>query len=102
MRNKNLLSLCLAALVAAAGAAGFAGIRLTEPVTVSAADDTNDDWLHCKGSRLYDKDGNEIEPCADTTTSVASNVPVASHLSSLLHAVASVATAIMNNIFFID
>ncbi|MCM1226740.1 MAG: cellulase family glycosylhydrolase [Clostridium sp.] len=25
-----------------------------------AADDTNDDWLHAVGSRLYDKDGNEV------------------------------------------
>lgn len=27
---------------------------------VSAVDDSNDDWLHAVGSRLYDKDGNEV------------------------------------------
>ncbi|MBQ5337769.1 MAG: cellulase family glycosylhydrolase [Oscillospiraceae bacterium] len=60
MKKQHLLSLILAALVAAAGTAGFAGSSLKAPVTVSAADDTNDDWLHCKGSRIYDKDGNEV------------------------------------------
>ena len=29
-------------------------------VTVQAADTNNDDWLHAVGSRLYDKDGNEV------------------------------------------
>ena len=60
MRNKHLLSLCLAALVAATGTIGFAGSSLKAPMTVTAADDTNDDWLHCEGSRIYDKDGNEV------------------------------------------
>ena len=27
---------------------------------VNAVDDGNDDWLHAVGSRLYDKDGNEV------------------------------------------
>ncbi len=27
---------------------------------IAAADDCNDDWLHAKGSRLYDKNGNEV------------------------------------------
>ncbi len=60
MRNKHLLSLCLAALVAATGTIGFTGSSLKAPMTVTAADDTNDDWLHCEGSRIYDKDGNEV------------------------------------------
>ncbi len=29
-------------------------------MTMQAADDGNDDWLHAVGSRLYDKDGNEV------------------------------------------
>ena len=29
-------------------------------ITVSAADDNNDDWLHAVGSRLYDMNGNEV------------------------------------------
>ncbi len=35
--------------------AGFAGA-----IPVNAVDDHNDDWLHAVGSRLYDKDGNEV------------------------------------------
>ena len=60
MKNKHLLSICLAALVTAAGTTGFAGGSLTAPPAVSAAGDTNDDWLHCEGSRIFDKDGNEV------------------------------------------
>ncbi|MBQ5337932.1 MAG: cellulase family glycosylhydrolase [Oscillospiraceae bacterium] len=60
MRNKNLLSLCLAALVAATGTVGFTGSSLKAPSAVYAADDMNDDWLHCEGSRIFDKDGNEV------------------------------------------
>ena len=60
MKNKHLLSICLAALVAATGTIGLAGGSLKTPAAVYAADDTNDDWLHCEGSRIYDKDGNEV------------------------------------------
>lgn len=36
-------------------------IPAVNPLTASAAyDDCNDDWLHAKGSRLYDKNGNEV------------------------------------------
>ncbi len=43
------------ALTAAAPAVG------TEPSTTAyALDDTNDDWLHAEGSRLYDMNGNEV------------------------------------------
>ena len=58
MKHKALLSVCLAALVTAAGTSGYAGDIGT--FSVSAVDDGNDDWLHAKGSRLYDKDGNEV------------------------------------------
>lgn len=29
-------------------------------ITVNAADNNNDDWLHCKGDKIYDKYGNEV------------------------------------------
>lgn len=60
MKKKHLLSVCLAALVAATGTIGFAENSILRPMTVTAADDCNDDWLHCEGSRIYDKDGNEV------------------------------------------
>ena len=60
MKSKHLLSICLAALVAATGTVGFAESNILNPITVTAADDSNDDWLHCEGSRLYDKNGNEV------------------------------------------
>ena len=60
MKSKHLLSICLAALVAATGTVGFAESNILNPITVTAADDGNDDWLHCEGSRLYDKNGNEV------------------------------------------
>ena len=60
MRSKKLLSLCLAALITAAGTVSLADSSPLAPVTVSAADDGNDDWLHAVGSRLYDMNGNEV------------------------------------------
>ena len=60
MKSKHLLSVCMAAIVAATGTVGFAGSSLKEPFTVNAVDDRNDDWLHAKGSRLYDSAGNEV------------------------------------------
>lgn len=52
---------------AAVGAVAFAGAGsaisplLIEPKkSASAVDDTNDDWLHAEGSRLYDMNGNEV------------------------------------------
>ena len=47
-------------------AAGVSALALCAGMTVSgfipanAVDDNNDDWLHAVGSRLYDKDGNEV------------------------------------------
>ncbi len=34
--------------------------KYTSKSVVTAADDCNDDWLHAVGSRLYDKDGNQV------------------------------------------
>ncbi|MCM1529224.1 MAG: cellulase family glycosylhydrolase [Alistipes sp.] len=56
-----------AAAFAAVGAVAFSGAGLaispllSEPRDSAAAvDDTNDDWLHAEGSRLYDMNGNEV------------------------------------------
>ena len=37
-----------------------AGMSVSSYLPANAADDNNDDWLHAVGSRLYDKDGNEV------------------------------------------
>lgn len=38
----------------------MAASGLAAAMPAGAVDDTNDDWLHAEGSRLYDKDGNEV------------------------------------------
>ena len=51
----------IAALLAMAVVA--ANTALASPTSLggtAAVDDGNDDWLHAVGSRLYDKDGNEV------------------------------------------
>ena len=60
MKHKALLSLCMAAVITATGTVGPAGKSVQLPMNVVAADDTNDDWLHCEGSRIFDKDGKEV------------------------------------------
>ncbi|MBQ8921351.1 MAG: cellulase family glycosylhydrolase [Oscillospiraceae bacterium] len=61
MKKKGLLSVALAAVIAAGGTLSPASTVLQSPaLSASAADDTNDDWLHAEGSRLFDKDGNEV------------------------------------------
>ena len=61
---KNMLR-AAAAVSAAALTLTFAvpaaSVKRDEQLNVNAAaDDCNDDWLHAKGSRLYDKNGNEV------------------------------------------
>lgn len=60
MRNKHLLSVCLAAVITATCTVGFSGSTLRQNLDAVAVDTNNDDWLHASGSRLYDKDGNEV------------------------------------------
>ena len=60
MKIKSLLSFGLAALIAASGSAALTGDTLRPAQIAAAADDTNDDWLHAEGSRLFDKDGHEV------------------------------------------
>lgn len=61
MKTKHLLSLGMAAVLSVSATASLMNGTLPDyGTTASAADDGNDDWLHAKGSRLYDKDGNEV------------------------------------------
>ncbi len=57
--TKIFAALCSAAVMTVS-AVPFSS-TVTAPLdTAFAADDTNDDWLHAKGSRLYDMNGNEV------------------------------------------
>ena len=60
MKKHHLSALCLAAAIAASGTAGFMADTAIGSSSVFAADDTSDDWLHAEGSRLFDKNGNEV------------------------------------------
>ena len=61
MKPKAIHALLLTAAVGTAAAAlPLSGVMQYDTLRVSAADDTNDDWLHAKGSRLYDMNGNEV------------------------------------------
>ena len=60
MRSKALLPVFLAAVIAAGSALYYTGPAAEDAYTAAAADDGNDDWLHAKGSRLFDKNGNEV------------------------------------------
>ena len=61
MKSKALHALLLSAAVGTAALAlPLSGLTQSTALNASAADDTNDDWLHAKGSRLYDMNGNEV------------------------------------------
>ena len=58
---KSMAAVAAAAALTVTGAAYYA--PTVAPYTIGkvvAADDNNDDWLHAKGSRLYDMNGNEV------------------------------------------
>ncbi|WP_295152566.1 cellulase family glycosylhydrolase [uncultured Ruminococcus sp.] len=59
---KTLTAMASAAALTVSGAASCysAVISSSAATLASATDDCNDDWLHAKGSRLYDKNGNEV------------------------------------------
>lgn len=59
MNAKKMLSLGLSALMTL-GSMGYAAPFSSDLLQAAAVDDCNDDWLHAKGSRLYDKHGNEV------------------------------------------
>ncbi len=59
--QKKLVAVASAAVLAMTGLGTSSLAVLQAPLQASAAADTNnDDWLHAVGSRLYDKDGNEV------------------------------------------
>ena len=62
--NKILRSVAAVAAAAAltvSGAAYYPAMPSADTLSKAmAADDGNDDWLHAKGSRLYDMNGNEV------------------------------------------
>ena len=57
--KKKIMSFAAAAAVAVTGLGSLTSSIGTN-VNVYAVDDCNDDWIHAKGSRLYDKDGNQV------------------------------------------
>ena len=58
---KSLAAVAAAAALTVSGAAYYAPAVAPDTIGVAiAADDNNDDWLHAKGSRLYDMNGNEV------------------------------------------
>ena len=60
---KILKSLAAVAAAAALTVTGAVYVPVVAPDSIGkavAADDNNDDWLHAKGSRLYDMNGNEV------------------------------------------
>ena len=56
---KKLTALLSGAVMAVSAVPMVSG-NIGNPVTASAVDDCNDDWLHAEGSRLYDMNGNEV------------------------------------------
>ena len=58
---KTMTAIVSAGALTVSGAAqSFQAVVSSPAVTASAVDDRNDDWLHAKGSRLYDMNGNEV------------------------------------------
>lgn len=59
--TKVLAAMASAAAITLTGTSSAVNTLLTAPQdTAKAVDTNNDDWLHAEGSRLYDKDGNEV------------------------------------------
>lgn len=60
MKNGKFLAMLAAAALGVTATVGVTDGSSFRELNVQAADDTQDDWLHAVGSRLYDKDGNEV------------------------------------------
>ncbi|MBQ9894593.1 MAG: cellulase family glycosylhydrolase [Ruminococcus sp.] len=56
---RSLAALSAAAMTIMGVSAAYPAMQ-EDTLVASAADDTCDDWLHAKGSRLYDMNGNEV------------------------------------------
>ena len=58
---RSVAAIAAAAAVTVTGSAYYLPKAANDTIgTAVAADDCNDDWLHAKGSRLYDMNGNEV------------------------------------------
>ncbi len=57
---KTVAAFCSALMVVSATGTIAPTVTEKPAETAYAADDTNDDWLHAEGSRLYDMNGNEV------------------------------------------
>ena len=56
---KKIAGLVMAGAMTVSGLSASLPV-MTAPLTAQAADDTNDDWLHAEGSKLYDMNGNQV------------------------------------------
>ena len=57
---RSMAAIAASAAITVTGAACPSSVSYDEISKVFAADDCNDDWIHAKGSRLYDMNGNEV------------------------------------------
>ena len=57
---KASAGLALAAVMSISATAAMIPAGINTSPAAAAADDCNDDWLHAEGSRLYDKNGNQV------------------------------------------
>ncbi len=55
-----MAAIAAAAAISVTGAVYPSSVSYNETNKAYAADDGNDDWIHAKGSRLYDMNGNEV------------------------------------------
>lgn len=55
-----VMTVACAAAVSVMGTSSSFKTFMKTPYNVYAVDDSNDDWLHAEGSRLYDANGNEV------------------------------------------
>lgn len=58
--SKAIAAIASAAAISVTGASSALNTFTQAPNTASAVDGNTDDWLHAKGSRLYDMNGNEV------------------------------------------
>ena len=58
--NRKTAAFLTAALMGASTGAVCAPAASKIPLTANAASDSNDDWLHAEGSKLYDMNGNQV------------------------------------------
>ena len=57
---RSMAAIAAAAAISVTGAVYPSSVSYNETNKAYAADDGNDDWIHAKGSRLYDMNGNEV------------------------------------------